>query len=85
MLQFEKVDRFHLKTVVSHLKYISNEVRRVVTFFSQAGTGYHTSSIKTKKVAAPAIKLNPADYASREIKASETGRLERWRCGPEFS
>ena len=29
-------------------------------------------------------ELNPADHASRGIKASETEKLERWRHGPEF-
>ena len=65
------------------LKYIANEVRRFVTFVanrvavirqeSDPGQWRHVRS-----------ELNPADYASRGIKASETGKLERWRRGPEF-
>ena len=65
------------------LKYIANEVRRFVTFVanrvavirqeSNPGQWRHVRS-----------ELNPADYASRGIKASETGKLERWRRGPEF-
>ena len=35
-------------------------------------------------MAAVRSELNPADYASGGIKASETGKLERWRRGPEF-
>lgn len=65
------------------LKYIANEVRRFVTFVanrvavirqeSDPGQWRHVRS-----------ELNPADYASRGIKASETRKLERWRRGPEF-
>ena len=65
------------------LKYIANEVRRFVTFVanrvavirqeSDPGQWRHVRS-----------ELNPADHASRGIKASETGKLERWRRGPEF-
>ena len=29
-------------------------------------------------------ELNPADHASRGIRASETSKLERWKRGPEF-
>ena len=65
------------------LKYIANEVRRFVTFVanrvavirqeSDPGQWRHVRS-----------ELNPADYASRGINASETGKLERWRRGPKF-
>ncbi len=29
------------------------------------------------------VRADPADLASRGIKASETGKLERWKNGPE--
>ena len=65
------------------LKYIASEVQRFATFVanrvavirqeSDPGQWRHVRS-----------ELNPADYASPVIKASATGKLERWRCGPDF-
>ena len=65
------------------LKYIANEVRRFVTFVANRVAVIHQESDpgQWRHVRS---ELNPADYASRGIKASETGKLERWRCGPEF-
>lgn len=65
------------------LKYIANEVRRFVTFVANRVAVIRQESDPGQwRHVRP--ELNPADYASRGIKASETGKLERWRRGPEF-
>ena len=65
------------------LKYIANEKRRFVTFVanrvavirqeSEPSQWHHVRS-----------ELNPADYVSRGIKASETKKLEKWKNGADF-
>ena len=65
------------------LRYILNETKRFVTFVSnrvsQIREGSNPSQWRHVK-----SELNPADLASRGIKASETRKLERWKNGPEF-
>jgi hypothetical protein len=65
------------------LKYIANETRRFTTFVASrvAAIRQESAPEQWRQVKS---ELNPADYASRGILASETSKLERWKRGPEF-
>ena len=65
------------------LKYIMNETRRLVTFVANRVATIRQESTPSQWRYVRS-DLNPADYASRGIKASETNKLERWKKGPEF-
>ena len=65
------------------LKYIANESRRFVTFVANRVAAIRQES-EPSQWRHVRSELNPADHASRGIKASETRKLERWKCGPEF-
>ena len=65
------------------LKYIANESRRFVTFVANRVAAIRQES-EPSQWRHVRSELNPADYASRGIKASETKKLERWKSGPEF-
>ena len=65
------------------LKYIANESRRFVTFVANRVAAIRQES-EPSQWRHVRSELNPVDYASRGIKASETKKLERWKSGPEF-
>ena len=65
------------------LKYIANESRRFVTFVANRVAVIRQES-EPSQWRHVRTELNPADYASRGIKASETRKLKRWKRGPEF-
>ncbi len=65
------------------LRYVLNEMKRFVTFVSNGMTQIHKGSNPSQWRHVKS-ELNPADLASRGIKASETRKLERWKNGPEF-
>lgn len=65
------------------LKYIANETRRFTTFVANRVAAIRQES-EPKQWRHVRSELNPADYASRGIKASETNKLDRWKRGPEF-
>lgn len=65
------------------LGYIANDAKRFPTFVANRVAVIRQGSEPSqwKHVRS---ELNPADYASRGIKACETEKLERWIRGPEF-
>ena len=65
------------------LGYIANETKRFPTFVANRVAVIRQASEPSqwKHVRS---ELNPADYASRGIKACEKEKLERWKRGPEF-
>ena len=65
------------------LKYIANEKRRFVTFVANRVTAIRQESDPSQWRHVRS-ELNPADYASRGIKASETRKLEKWKNGAGF-
>ena len=65
------------------LKYIANEKRRFVTFVANRVTVIRQES-EPSQWRHVRSELNPADYASRGIKASETKKLEKWKNGADF-
>ena len=65
------------------LKYIPNEKRRFVTFVANRVTVIRQES-EPSQWRHVRSELNPADYASRRIKASETKKLEKWKNDADF-
>ncbi|XP_074632496.1 uncharacterized protein LOC141890859 [Acropora palmata] len=65
------------------LKYIANEKRRFVTFVANRVTVIRQES-EPSQWRHVRSELNPADYAFRGIKASETKKLEKWKNGADF-
>lgn len=65
------------------LRYIFNEARRFVTFLANRVAVIREGS-KPSQWRHVRSEANPADLASRGIKASETEKLEVWKHGPEF-
>ena len=65
------------------LRYIFNEARRFVTFVANRVAVIREGS-KPSQWRHVRSEANPADLASRGIKASETERLEVWKHGPDF-
>ena len=65
------------------IQYIRNEAKRFQTFVANRLSLIHDVSLPTqwKYVLS---ELNPADYASRGIKATDTGYLDYWLNGPSF-
>ena len=80
-LQIDSVSYWTDSIIV--LRYIFNEVRRFITFIANrvAVIRQESGPDQWKHVRS---ELNPADYASRGIKATEAGKLLIWRQGPEF-
>ena len=65
------------------LKYIANKTRRFVTFVAnQVAIIRHESEPRQWRHVRS--EHNPADYASRGTKASETKKLDKRRNGAEF-
>ena len=65
------------------LKYIANKTQRSFTFVAnQVAIIRHES--EPRQWHHVRSEHNPADYASRGTKASETKKLEKWRNGAEF-
>ena len=65
------------------LRYIFNETRRFVTFVTHRVAVIREGS-KPSQWRHVRSESNPADLASRGIKASETEKLEMWKHGPDF-
>ena len=65
------------------LRYIFNETRRFVTFVANRIAVIREGS-KPSQWRHVRSEANPADLASRGIKASETEKLEMWKHGPDF-
>ena len=65
------------------LKYIANETRRFVAFVANRVAIIRQES-EPSQWRHIRSEHNPADYASRGIKASETKKLEKWKNGAEF-
>ena len=65
------------------LRYIFNETRRFVTFVANRIAVIREGS-KPSQWRHVRSEANPADLASRGIKASETEKLEVWKHGPDF-
>ena len=65
------------------LRYIFNETRRFVTFVANRVAVIREGS-KPSQWCHVRSEANPADLASRGIKASETEKLEVWKHGPDF-
>ena len=65
------------------LNYIANETRRFVTYVANRVAIIRQES-EPRQWRHVRSEHNPADYASRGIKASETKKLEKWRNGAEF-
>ena len=65
------------------LRYIFNETRRFVTFVANRVAVIREGS-KPSHWRHVRSEANPADLASRGIKASETKKLEVWKHGPDF-
>ena len=65
------------------LRYIFNEARRFVTFVANRVAVIREGS-KPSQWRHVRSEANPADLASRGIKASETEKLEVWKHGPDF-
>lgn len=65
------------------LRYIFNETRRFVTFVANRVAVIREGS-RPSQWRHVRSESNPADYASRGIKASETEKLEMWKRGPNF-
>lgn len=65
------------------LRYIFNETRRFVTFVANRVAVIREGS-KPSQWRHVRSEANPADLASRGIKATETEKLEVWRHGPDF-
>lgn len=80
-LQIDSVSYWTDSIIV--LRYIFNEVRRFITFVANRVAVIRQESVpdQWKHVRS---ELNPADYASRGIKATESRKLLIWRQGPEF-
>lgn len=65
------------------LKYKANEKRRFVTFVANRVAIIRQES-EPSQWRHVRSELNPADYASRGIKASETRKLKKWKNGADF-
>ena len=65
------------------LGYIFKETRRFVTFVANRVAVIREGS-KPSQWRHVRSQANPADLASRGIKASETEKLEVWKYGPDF-
>ena len=65
------------------LRYILNTRRRFVTFVANRVALIHQSS-NPKQWRHVRSEDNPADYASRGLKPSESDKLDVWRNGPDF-
>lgn len=65
------------------LKYLANEKRRFVTFVANRVAIIRQES-EPSQWRHVRSELNPADYASRGIKASETRKLKKWKNGADF-
>ena len=65
------------------LRYIFNETRRFVTFVANRVAVIREGS-RPSQWRHVRSEVNPADYASRGIKASETEKLKKWKHGPDF-
>ena len=65
------------------IQYIRNEAKRFQTFVANRLSLIHDVSLPTQWKYVPS-ELNPADYASRGIKATDTGYLDHWLNGPSF-
>ena len=65
------------------LRYIFNETRRFITFVANRVAVIREGS-KPSQWRHVRSEVNPADLASRGIKASETEKLEVWKHGPDF-
>lgn len=63
------------------LRYIFNETRRFVSFVANRVAGIREGS-RPSQWRHVRSESNPADYASRGIKAFETEKLEMWKHGP---
>ena len=67
----------------SVLQYIANKSRRFQTFVANRLAIIHDNS-EVSQWRHISTKLNPADYASRGLKTTETSKIETWLKGPEF-
>ncbi|XP_020610089.1 uncharacterized protein LOC110048657 [Orbicella faveolata] len=65
------------------LRYIFNETRRFVSFVANRVAVIREGS-RPSQWRHVRSESNPADYASRGIKAFETEKLEMWKHGPGF-
>ena len=65
------------------LRYIFNETKRFVTFVANRVAVIREGS-RPSQWRHVRSEANPADLASRGIKASETKKLEVWKHGPDF-
>lgn len=65
------------------LRYIYNESRRFVTFVANRAAVIREASSPSQWRHVRS-EVNPADYASRGIKATETEKLKLWKHGPNF-
>ena len=65
------------------LRYIFNETKRFVTFVANRVAVIREGS-RPSQWRHIRSEANPADLASRGIKASETKKLEVWKHGPDF-
>lgn len=65
------------------LGYIKNNTKRFPTFVANRVAKIREGSEPTQWRHVRS-EQNPADYASRGIKANESEKLERWKNGPEF-
>lgn len=65
------------------LRYIFNETRRFVTFVANRVAVIREGS-KPPQWRHVRSESNPADLASRGMKASETEKLEMWKHGPDI-
>ena len=71
------------KPRLKFLKYIADETRRFVTFIANRVAIIQEES-EPRQWRHVRSEHNPADYASWEIKASETKKLEMWKNKAEF-
>jgi hypothetical protein len=65
------------------IQYIRNEARRFQTFVANRLSSIHEVSLPMQWRYVPS-ELNPADHASRGIKATDTDYLDHWLNGPSF-
>ena len=65
------------------IQYIRNEAKRFQTFVANRLSLIHDVSLPMQWKYVPS-ELNPADHASREIKATDTDYLDHWLYGPSF-
>ena len=65
------------------LKYIANEKQRFLMFVANRVAVIQQES-EPSQWRHVRSELNPADYASQGIKASETKKLEKWKNGADF-